>query len=425
MATLHIILILALSFTATVSGHNITDILMQFPAYSEFNKYLTETKLNDEINSRQPVTVLVFNNSLVKEFLSDEPLSVVKVALSIHILLDYFDKQKLMAINDGSTITTTLYQTTGNAVGGTGHVNITDLVGNKVGFGSDANGSRLSALYERSLKQIPYNISIMEISSPIIAPGILKRSPAALDVNFTSLLEEAGCKTFAKMISDAGVLEIYQTVEPRGLTLFAPTDAAFGLPDFNNLTNAEVDLLLLYHAIACYAPKVSLMTEKNPIRTLASNEITGFYLTVRTKGDSVMIDYASRVESTILDSVPISILKIDQVLFPAGFYAKPPYPAAVPVPESFPPSPSVPGSAPVHPPIASSRAPVAITPPIVSPPAPPVSPTSSPFSGPAPAENPAADTRNNNSSGVIKAPAIFLALATLSVWVYMISSIVS
>ncbi|KAD6453192.1 hypothetical protein R6Q59_014951 [Mikania micrantha] len=404
---------------------------MQFPAYSEFNNYLTETKLNDEINSRQPVTVLVFNNSLVKEFLSDEPLSVVKVALSIHILLDYFDKQKLMAINDGSTITTTLYQTTGNAVGGTGHVNITDLVGNKVGFGSDANGSRLDALYERSLKQIPYNISIMEISSPIIAPGILKSSPAALDVNFTSLLEEAGCKTFAKMISDAGVLEIYQTVEPRGLTLFAPTDAAFkapGLPDFNNLTNAEVDSLLLYHAIACYVPKVSLMTEKNPIRTLASNEINGFYLTVRSKGDSVMIDSgmdASRVESTVLDSVPISILKIDQVLFPAGFYAKPPYPAAVPVPESFPPSPSVPGSAPVHPPIASSLAPVAITPPVVSPPAPPASPTSSPFSGPAQAENPAADTGNNNSSGGIKAPAIFLALATLSVWVYMISSIVS
>ncbi|KAD6453188.1 hypothetical protein E3N88_07893 [Mikania micrantha] len=281
---------------------------MQFPAYSEFNNYLTETKLNDEINSRQPVTVLVFNNSLVKEFLSDEPLSVVKVALSIHILLDYFDKQKLMAINDGSTITTTLYQTTGNAVGGTGHVNITDLVGNKVGFGSDANGSRLDALYERSLKQIPYNISIMEIS------------------------------------------------------------------------------------------------------------------------DSVMIDSgmdASRVESTILDSVPISILKIDQVLFPAGFYVKPPYPTAVPVPESFPPSPSAPGSATVHPPITSPLAPVAITSPIISPPAPPASPTSSPFSGPAPAENPAADTRNNNSSGGIKAPAIFLALATLSLWVYMISSIVS
>ncbi|KAD4586108.1 hypothetical protein E3N88_23709 [Mikania micrantha] len=90
---------------------------------------------------------------------------------------------------------------------------------------------------------------------------------------------------------------------------------------------------------------------------------------------------ASRVESTILDSVPISILKIDQVLFPAGFYAKPPYPAAVPVLESFPPSPSVPGSARVHPPI-------------VSPPAPPASPTSSPFSGPAPAENNAADIGN-------------------------------
>lgn len=63
------------------------------------------------------------------------PLSVIKNALSLHILLDYWDNQKLHQISDGTTLSTTLYQTTGNAVGKLSIVNITDLKGGKAGFG--------------------------------------------------------------------------------------------------------------------------------------------------------------------------------------------------------------------------------------------------------------------------------------------------
>ncbi|KAK9068273.1 hypothetical protein SSX86_012384 [Deinandra increscens subsp. villosa] len=375
MATLRILLLLALSLIAAVSAHNITDILLKFPEYSQFNNYLTQTKLNDEINLRETVTVLVLNNTILSQFVANQSLAVIKTALSIHILLDYFDRPKLLVIGGGSTITTTLYQTTGKAAGSTGFVNITDLAGKKVGFGSAATGSKLDALYERSVKQIPYSISVLEISSPIIAPGILNMPPPPPRVNFTSLLETAGCKTFARLISDTGVMRIYETAEARGLTVFAPTDAAFkapGLPDFRKLTNTEFDSLLLYHAIPVYVPKVSLMAEKYPIRTLASNEINGFYLTVTTKGDSVTLVSGvdnSRVESMVLDSVPVSIFKIDHVLLPAGFFPQSPSPAVVPVPEASPPSPSPPASAPsAHRPIASSPAPVAAKSPIVSPP---------------------------------------------------------
>ncbi|KAI3829197.1 hypothetical protein L1987_03314 [Smallanthus sonchifolius] len=425
------IMILFLLFIATVTGHNITDILKDFPEFSEFNNYLTQTKLADEINSQGTITVLVFNNTFASEYLANQPLSVVKVALSIHCLLDYFDRPKLQAIGGGSMTSTTLYQTTGNAVGETGFVNITDLVGGKVGFGSGGTGSRLDALYERSVKQIPYNISVLEISSPIVAPGILKTPPRS-NANITSLLEKAGCKTFANLISDTGVLKVYLTAEPRGLTVFAPTDAAFrasGLPDFGNLTDTEFISLLLYHAIPGYVPKISLMTEKNPVRTLASNEIEKFGLTVRTNGDSVTLDSGidnSHIESSVLDSVPISIFKIDHVLLPAEYFTKPPSPAPVPVPEASPPSPSA-HSAPsapsvpsAHRPIASSPAPVTTTSPTISPPAPPASPTSPasyPVSGPAPApsDSPTADTGSSNSSGAyagINVPVLLLALVT-------------
>ncbi|KAI3806033.1 hypothetical protein L1987_21923 [Smallanthus sonchifolius] len=135
----------------------------------------------------------------------DDHRFLYSVALSIHCLLDYFDRPKLQAIGGGSMTSTTLYQTTGNVVGETGFVNITDLVGgSKFGFGSGGTGSRLDALYERSVKQIPYNLSVLEISSPVTVSGILK-APLRSDANITTLLEKAGCKTFANLISDVAV----------------------------------------------------------------------------------------------------------------------------------------------------------------------------------------------------------------------------
>ncbi|KAJ0860783.1 putative fasciclin-like arabinogalactan protein [Helianthus annuus] len=138
--------------------------------------------------------------------------------------------------------------------------------------------------------------------------------------------------------------------------------------------------MLLYHALPVYVPKGSLLTVKGPIGTLATNQVQKFDLTVRTNGCSVTLDSSvdnSRVESTLLDKVPLSIFKIDHVLIPAGFLP--------------------------HSPVKS----------------PPVSPpTSSPGAGPAPADSPDADTRNNDnnkSSGVVKASVMFLALVTVAV----------
>ncbi|XP_071688714.1 fasciclin-like arabinogalactan protein 8 [Rutidosis leptorrhynchoides] len=399
-----------------VTGNNISDILSQVPDYSVYNTYLTQTRLNDQINNQGTVTVLVLNNTAVTKYLANQPLFVIKSALSIHVLLDYFDYSKLLSIGGGSAITTTLYQTTGTAIHDTGFVNITDLPNKRIGFGS--KGYDPLALYTKSVKQIPYNISVLEIDSPILPLQMLEGIAAAplpspslspspspsvsmspspspsklsdLNINITSVLVNAGCFNFARIIYNTGVLSMFEKAELEGFTLFAPKDSAFkvqGLPNIDNLSNNDLISLLKYHAISNYVPKASLINEKNPVDTLASNNLAKFNFTIHVKGDLITIDSGvdiSRIESMVFDKAPVSIYRIDNVLLPINMFSE-----------------TVTGPAPA--PVIASR------PNASSPEAPKISSPADGGSapadgGPAPADSPTADLEksgaSNGSSGI-------------------------
>ncbi|CAL9006919.1 unnamed protein product [Prunus brigantina] len=410
-----------LAFTATISSaHNITAILSAFPEYSQYNSFLTQTRLADEINTRQTITILVLNNAAISALAAKHPLSVVKNAISLHILLDYYDPTKLHQISKGSTLSTTLYQTTGHAPGNLGFVNITDLQGGKVGFGSAAPGSKLDSSYTKSVKQIPYNISILEINAPIIAPGILTApAPSASDVNITALLEKAGAKTFASLIISSGVIKTYQSAAEKGLTIFAPNDEAFkakGVPDLSKLTNAEVVSILQFHAVAGYTPIGTLKTSKSPISTLATNGAGKFDLTTTTAGDQVTLHTgvdSSRVADTVLDATPLAIFTIDNVLLPLELFGKSPSPAPGLEPSA------APSPAPVLAPTPSTvEAPSPLAP---SPPAPP---SETPEG--APSEAPSAESENSTSTnGVshVASPALMMTVL-VTVCATVISSVV-
>ncbi|KAM0011350.1 putative fasciclin-like arabinogalactan protein [Helianthus debilis subsp. tardiflorus] len=422
MSALRFIFLIAtiLTVMTVVTAHNITAILSEFPEYSEFNHYLSETKLDDEINSRETITVLVLNNGVVSSLAGKHPLSVIKGVLSLHILLDYYDNKKLHAISDGTTLSTTLFQTTGNAPGDVGFVNITDLKGGKVGFGSAVAGSKLDSTYTKSVKQIPYNISVLEINEPIIAPGILTAPAPSADVNITGLLEKAGCKTFVKLITETGVLKVYQLAAAKGLTVFAPNDEAFkaaGVPDLSQLSNAELVALLQYHALASYTPKGSLKTTKDPLSTLATNGAGKYDLTVETAGDSVTLDSGvgtSRVASTVLDSTPLCIFTVDNVLLPTELFGKSPSPAPSLSPDVSP------ASAPA--PDVLSPEPAAAPSPFLSPPAPP---TEAPAGGPAPSDGPTADSENSNANSNSVDGVRALTLTTLGLVATSVSVMIS
>ncbi|OIV98732.1 hypothetical protein TanjilG_24903 [Lupinus angustifolius] len=397
--SVHHLLLLLSVVVATVSAHNITDILSSNPDYSQYNSYLTQTKLADDINSHQTITVLVLTNAAFSTVAAHHPLSVIKKLLSLHVLLDYFDPTKLHQISDGTTLSTTLFQTTGTAEGNVGSVNITDLKGGKVAFGSAATNSKLDSTYTKSVKQIPYNISVLEISAPIIAPGILTAPPPSSDLNLTALLENHGCKTFSSLIVTTGVIKTFQSTVDKGLTIFAPSDEAFkskDVPDLKKLTSAEVVSLLQYHAIANYLPVGSLKTSHDSISTLATNGAGKFDLTVSVAGDSITLHTgvdSSRIANTVLDSTPLTIYTIDSVLLPTELFATSPSPA--PAPESDVPSPA-PASAPA--PVADAPSPD-----IASPPAPI---GKSPEDSPAEAPSHAADSTEKGAGVHVKGSAV-------------------
>ncbi|CAA6663387.1 unnamed protein product [Spirodela intermedia] len=146
---------------AAVDAHNISTILEAFPEYSVYNGYLSQTKVADEINSRETVTVLVLTND---------------AALRLLTVLDYYDAKKLHDLSEGSVLTTTLLQTTGAAPGNLGFINITDLAG-KVAMGSTSPGSKLDSHYTRSVKQIPTVSPCWKSAPPSSSQGSSKLLP--------------------------------------------------------------------------------------------------------------------------------------------------------------------------------------------------------------------------------------------------------
>lgn len=323
--------VVLLATTLSAAAHNITEILAAFPEYAVYNRYLSQTKISDEINSRQTVTVLVLPNAAMTALADKKPVAGVKNALRLLTLLDYYDSAKLHKISQGTVLTTTLLQTTGKFQGNLGFVNITDLKGGKVGFGSTSHGAHLETTYTKSVKQIEFSISVLEVSAPILFPGLLD-APAA---NMTESLDKAGCKTFAHLLDSSGVLKMYKDAMDKGLTVFAPTDEAFkahGVPDLSTLTQLQLVTLLQYHAVPQYTPKSSLKTTKLKLPTLATNSVGNYTLGVTSSGDDVSIVTGldtSRVANTVIDRTPLCVLSVDNLLLPSEMFGAAPAPGPV------------------------------------------------------------------------------------------------
>ncbi|KAK4435704.1 Fasciclin-like arabinogalactan protein 3 [Sesamum alatum] len=161
--------VLLLSSTTT-SAFNVTLILEKYPDYTEFNNLLSRTGVADEINRRQTITVLALSNGRLGE-ISGKTEDVQKRILSNHVVLDYFDVAKLKANKETESPLTTLFQSSGQAKQQQGFLNVVVKDGEVV-LGSAVKGAPMDSKVESSVASQPYNISILSISRPIIAPGI-------------------------------------------------------------------------------------------------------------------------------------------------------------------------------------------------------------------------------------------------------------
>lgn len=365
------------STSTAAAANNITNILSPLPQYSQYNSFLTQTKLADDINSRANVTVLVLAGPAAAA-LSSMSLSNLKTALSLLVLVDYLDPKRLHNLPDGSATYATLYQTTsGSAQGLDGLVKVSHMTGG-IGFVSAVTppGLLWGATLVRAIELIPDTISVIEISAPILQPYILASSPPTVHLsNLSAILEKAGCGIFVSLLTKTGVMKTYEDSASKGLTVFAPVDDAFtaaNAPDLSKLNGTDTVELLLYHALPQYVPfKTMKSSAGRSFTTLATNGTSKYELSVTASGDQLTVKAGAstaKVGVIVVDSALVVIYVIDHLLIPVELSGKL-VPTHEPAP-ALPPNASPPSSFSPPPPPSPPTPPPSLPPP--SPPPPPV-----------------------------------------------------
>lgn len=313
-----------LFLSCTTHAHNITHILAKYPEFSTFSHYLTVTHLAGEINRRQTITVLAVSNAGMADLLSKHlSVYVIKNVLSLHVLVDYFGARKLHQITDGTASSATLFQSTGSAPGTAGFVNITDLKHGKVGFGAQDSG-HLNAYFVKSVVEIPYNISVLEISQ-ILTSAVAEAPAEAPSLNLTIMLSKQGCKAFGDLLEASGAIKTFEENADGGLTVFCPSDDVIKgfMPKYKNLTAAGKVSLLLYHGIPIYQSMQMLKSSNGLTNTLATDGAKKYDFTVQTEGEDITLEtkvVTARVTGTVLDQEPVVLYKINKVLLPRELF---------------------------------------------------------------------------------------------------------
>ncbi|KAK8588528.1 hypothetical protein V6N13_087441 [Hibiscus sabdariffa] len=261
-------------------------------------------------------------------------LYTLKNVLSLHVLVDYFGSKKLHRISKGSTLTSTMFQATGSASGTSGYVNITNLKGGKVAFGAEDNEGKLDATFVKSIKEIPYNISIIQISHPLDSTEAEAPTAAPSQLNLTDIMSKQGCKAFAGLLQASGADETFNQNIDAGLTVFCPTDKVVSdfMPKYRNLTAPKKKSLLLYHGIPVYMNMQMLKTNTGTMNTLATDGANKFDFTVDNNQEVVSLDttvVTAKITGIVKDQEPLMVLKINKVLLPKEMY-KPVEPASGP-----------------------------------------------------------------------------------------------
>ena len=159
-------------FIAPSFAFNITQILEGFPDFSGFNSLLSQANLPDPISHRGTVTVLAVDGSGLGPTKGLSP-DVLKRVLSVHVVLDFYDDDKIQNMKEDSVTLTTLYQTTGTADRRQGFLNMSKVT-NQIKLGSAMPGSPLNSELIKVVVTKPYNLSVLQVSSIIVPPGIEK-----------------------------------------------------------------------------------------------------------------------------------------------------------------------------------------------------------------------------------------------------------
>lgn len=233
-------------------------------------------------------------------------------------------------------------QATGAASGMSGYVNITRKDG-KVSFTTDdADDTAKPTRYVKSVKEYPYDIAVLEVSSIISSADAEAPVPPPAPVDLVELLSKKYCKSFASLLSaDADVFRAFNETKDNGLTLFCPVDSAVAAfaATYKNLTAKAKTAILLYHGVPDYFSLQLLKSNNGMVTTLAtaSENKKDYSYDVQNKGETVTLQtrvVTSRVTATVGDMEPLAVYAVDKFLKPNELFKAVEAPAPSPEPSN-------------------------------------------------------------------------------------------
>ncbi|XWS28839.1 hypothetical protein CRYUN_Cryun25bG0106100 [Craigia yunnanensis] len=341
-------LLLLSSFSSsytTATALNITSILSSFQNLDSFSSLLCTTFVTSDLTRRDPITLLAVPNYYLSISPSSDlthrlPQSSLGDILRYHILLQYFSWTDLLQIPPSGVLVTTLLQTTGRAHSNFGAVNITrNPLTNSITIQSPAPYSPSNATVLSLIKTLPYNITILAVNSLLVPYDfnlMASETRPPLGLNITkALIDGHNFNVAASMLSASGVVDEFEADEGgAGITLFVPTDEAFGdLPGNVKLQSLPADkksVVLKFHVLHSYYPLGSLESIVNPVQPTLATEDNGagsFTLNISRVNGSVAIDTGivqASITQTVFDQNPVAIFGVSNVLLPREIFGKDP-----------------------------------------------------------------------------------------------------
>ncbi|KAM1413044.1 hypothetical protein FF1_025329 [Malus domestica] len=358
----------------TSSTLNITKILNDYPDFNQFNSYLTDTQVCDQINVRRSITVFVVNNAAMS-YLVGKSNQVKKRLLSLHVVTDYYTFDKFKSFpNSQTTQLTTLLQDTFQSIGFEGLLNATN--GDTVSIVSAAGSEKAKVvkdIFTENLKLSVVQISNLIIpsdsnsspsslvpsSSPFPSPSIPSPSPSSHSPSTSTPfpsphpLPPSGHFDITKILSDNPDFSLFSTYltqtqvanqvnERKTMTVFVVNNDAMA-----SLINKPMEIkkkVLSLHVIMDYYTVQSFhnlpASQTIRIKTLLQviDRPSGLQGLVNvTNGDTITIvstagsDQAVVVRDVAIDEHSyISVVQISNIIFPSSFIASTPSPSSTP-----------------------------------------------------------------------------------------------
>ncbi|VFQ81688.1 unnamed protein product [Cuscuta campestris] len=161
-------------------------------------------------------------------------------------------------------------------------------------------------------------------------------SPTPWPIDITAILEKAGrFSIFIKFMDRTGRIATQINTQvitsAQGVTVLAPTDAAFGaLPSgaLNRLSVQQKVQLIQYHVLPKFYSLDDLETATNPVGTQASGSDGGNFWLNFTGGMSNQVNVSSgvvetQVSNALRQKFPLAVYQVDKVLLPVEFTRAP------------------------------------------------------------------------------------------------------